>query len=127
MKIKFVRVSYTQLISRVLAIQDQAQELQTFFQIPCSPRQIVLISRVLAQQFKLRFSNVVLCSDGRVYGSNLLDIGSEIAATDTVHYILVQGLGIRGRDAALLQQLLRRVSAIAIELHNDRAAILYSI
>ncbi len=126
LRVKFIRVSLIQIVSRILGLQQRAQPLTTLFSLPCKPIQLAIVSRVVAKQYGVRYSNIILCSNGAVYGSTLLDIGSGSDIVEAARYLLCTGFEIRGRAAYILEHILRRSTGIAVEEHHDKVTVLYS-
>ncbi len=80
----------------------------------------------MAKQYGIKYNNIILCSNGAVYGSTSLDIGSSSDIVDAARYLLCTGFEIRGRAAYILGYLLRRSSGIVVEEHHDKVTVLYS-
>jgi len=125
--VKFIRISLIQILSRFLTQYSKAQELLSPFTIPCRVIQLVIISKVIAKQYGLKCNNLIVCSNGQIYRAGFFDIGSSLSSIKAVQYILIHGFGIRGHDAYLLEQILKRSSGIVIEDHGGRISVLYSI
>ncbi len=126
LRVKFIRVSLIQIVSRILGLQQRAQPLTTPFSFPCKPVQLIIVSRVVARQYGIKYNNIILCSNGAVYGSTLFDISSSSDIVETARYLLCTGFEIRGRTAYILKYLLRRSSGIVVEEHPDKVTVLYS-
>ncbi|HIP56772.1 MAG TPA: hypothetical protein EYH02_01690 [Ignisphaera aggregans] len=126
MRVKFLKVSLVQILSRVFTLQQRAHELQSVFSIPCKPTLFIIVSRLVAAQYRIRYSNLIQCVDGTIYGSEVLDVGSSTDVVEVARYILCNGFEIRGSDAYRLRYILRRSSGVLVEEHGDRVVIMYA-
>jgi len=126
MRVRFLKISLVQILARVFTLQQRAQKLQSIFSIPCKPTLFIIISRPIAAQYRIKYSNLIQCVDGTIYGSEVLDVGSSTDAVEVARYILCNGFEIRGSDAYRLRYVLRRSSGILVEEHRNRVVVMYA-
>ena len=126
MRVKFLKVSLLQILSRVFTLQHRVHALQSIFSIPCKPILFIIVSRLVATQYRIKYNNLIQCVDGTVYGSEALDVGSSTDIVEVARYILCNGFEIRGPDAYRLRYVLRRSSGILVEEHRNRVVVMYA-
>ncbi len=97
------------------------------FRIPCEVVEVVIVSKVVANQFRAPFNAAITCIDGTSYATNMLDVGYSDSSAYATSYVLCNGFDIRGRNAVLLKQIIKRATSIVVEKHLDKVSILYSI
>jgi len=125
-KTRFVLVGLLQIVGKMIDLMSKAKELANPFNLPCEVVEVYLATKIIAQQYNLKYNALVLCIDGEVYGSNSFDIGSKEYA-EPVRYILVNAFNIRGHDAFKLSLVLRRSSGVAVLKQGGIVKVLYSI
>ncbi len=126
-RVKFIKVSLMQNVSRAMAMDSSAKELESVFRIPCDVSVMVILSRVIAQQYRLRYTAYLMCCNGEVYATRYIDVGSYAPSCDAALYLLQHGFSIYGRNAVILRNIIRRATSLAIEVHSDGVSILYSL
>lgn len=126
-RVRFIRVSYQQIASRVLVLAPRAEELATVFRVPCDVSELYVVSSIIARQCGLRRNFVVKCRDGRVFTSNLFDLGPGLKEVEPLAYIIKLWFGIAGWSGVKLDHVIRRCVALAIEDRRSRVTVLYSL
>ncbi len=126
-RVKFIRVSYQQIVSRVLSLEPRARDLESVFRIPCDVVELHVVSRVVARQYGIRRNAIAKCRSGEVYATNLLDVGTYGSECEVVSYLIKIAFGIRSWDATKLDHVVKRCTALGVEDHGDRVTVLYSL
>ncbi|NPA96498.1 MAG: hypothetical protein GXO32_02710 [Crenarchaeota archaeon] len=126
-RVKFIRVSYQQIVSRLLSVEPRARDLESVFRVPCDVREMYVVSRIVAKQYGISRNAIVLCSDGEAYATSALDIGTYGDECEVVSYLIKVAFGVRSWDATKLDHIVKRCTALGVEDHVDKVTILYSL
>ena len=126
-RVKFLRVSYQQIVSKILSLSPRAKELESVFRVPCDVVELYVVSKVIASQYGLQRNALFLCREGDVYATNLLNVGSYGVECETLSYLIKIAFGIRSWDATKLDHIVKRCTALGVEDHFDKVTILYSL